>query len=131
MKKSFLVLTVLLLTFQIFASSNDLLIFKTEKVLEKEFSYYVPEFQRPFLIGIAASGASVNQNEYSVAIFYMMVMMNLLAEPPLGSPERTDEEKKQNKKFIKEHSKNILRIMHKANSPVSDIEELLNEIHKK
>ena len=74
MKKSFLVLTVLLLTFQIFASSNDLLIFKTEKVLEKEFSYYVPEFQRPFLIGITASGASVNQNEYSVAIFYMMVM---------------------------------------------------------
>ena len=120
-----------MLTFQIFASSNNLLILKTEKVLEKEFSYDVPEFQRPFLIGIAASGASVNQNEYSVAIFYMMVMMNLLAEPPLGSPERTDEEKKQNKKFIKEHSKNILRIMHKANSPVSDIEELLNEIHKK
>jgi len=108
---------------------------KTENVLLDHFNYPVSDMKRPVFNALVKRGKSMGQNEYSIAIFYMMMNMNSLAEPKLFDDEemnkeyaRTESEKKEVNDFIWRNGKIIGQIMHLANSPESDIEEMLQEI---
>ena len=109
---------------------------KTEKVIEDLFLYAVSPIQRPTFNGLVNNGKALSQNEYSIAFMYMMVMMNSLITPfdaeefgEIDSSEfETDEEKAEKKDFIKTHVATILNNIHLANSPESEIKEMLSDI---
>ena len=103
---------------------------KIERVIEDDFNYLVSDIQRPTFNALVSEGKAMDQNEYSIAIFYMMIMMNSLADPMEGY-ERDEKGQKEAVDFIKLHSQNILRVIHLANSPESDIKEMLDDVLKK
>jgi hypothetical protein len=111
---------------------------KTERVLSDIFFYSVAPSMRPVFNGLVSQGKSMGQNEFSIAFYYMMIMMNSLIEPfevegmMIDSfNDKTDKEKETVKTFIKDHSDRILKNLHHANSPESDIKEMLQPILEK
>ena len=71
----------------------------------------------------------MGQNEYSIAIYYMMINMNSLVEPWDDIEyENSESEQKEINDFIDRNGKIIGQIMHLANSPETDIREMLKEI---
>jgi len=102
---------------------------KTEKVLLDHFSYPVSNLKRHVFNALVKQGKSMGQNEYSIAIYYMMINMNTLVEPWDDSEyENSESEQKEINDFIERNGRIIGQIMHLANSPESDIEEMLLEI---
>ena len=102
---------------------------KTEKVLLDHFSYPVSNLKRHVFNALVKQGKSMGQNEYSIAIYYMMINMNTLVEPWDDSEyENSESEQKEINDFIERNGRIIGQIMHLANSPESDIEETLQEI---
>jgi hypothetical protein len=90
--------------------------------------------KRHIFNALVKEGKSMGQNEYSIAIFYMMMNMNILAKPDEEMDieyKRTDSEQKEINDFINRNGKIIGQIMHLANSPETDIREMLKEIVKK
>ena len=84
---------------------------------------------------VVHNGKINSQNEYSVAFFYMMVMMNSLVTPydtgdgTIDPSEHRDEnEEKEIQDFIEGHATTILNNIHLANSPESEIKEMLADI---
>ncbi|MBT3993664.1 MAG: hypothetical protein HOF02_06400 [Gammaproteobacteria bacterium] len=107
---------------------------KTENVLLDHFNYPVSDMKRHIFNALVKEGKSMGQNEYSIAIFYMMMNMNILAKPDEEMDieyKRTDSEQKEINDFIDRNGKIIGQIMHLANSPETDIREMLKEIVKK
>ena len=100
---------------------------KVERVIEDDFNYLVSDIQRLTFNGLVSQGKAMDQNEYSISIFYMMIMMNSLADPMKGH-ERDEKGQKDVEDFIQLHSQNILKVIHLANSPESEIKEMLNEV---
>ena len=108
---------------------------KAEKVIEELFSYQVAFTYRPAFNEIVRQGKSIGQNEYSIAFMYMMVMMNGLVAKDEGfdglddgyDPNLNRNEKQQLEvtNFINKHSTTILKNIHLANSPASEIKEML------
>lgn len=104
---------------------------KTENVLLDHFNYPVSDMKRHIFNALVKEGKSMGQNEYSIAIFYMMMNMNILAKPDDEMDieyKRTDSEQKEINDFIDRNGKIIGQIMHLANSPEADIREMLKEI---
>ena len=111
---------------------------KSETVIKELFLYAVNPSQRPIFNSVVHNGKIAGQNEYSIAFFYMMVMMNSLIAPfDSGHKEvglidprenRTDEENKEIEEFIKGHTNIILDNIHLANSPESEIKAMIIEI---
>ena len=102
---------------------------KTEKVLLDHFSYPVSNLKRHVFNALVKQGKSMGQNEYSIAIYYMMINMNTLVEPWDDSEyENSESEQKEINDFIDRNGKIIGQIMHLANSPEADIREMLKEI---
>lgn len=111
---------------------------KTERVLSDVFFHTVAPSMRPIFNGIVAQGKGSGQNEYSIAFLFMMITMNSLVEPFESHGmmidtynDSTDEEKETVKKFIEGHAARILKNLHLANSPESDIKEMLQPILEK
>ena len=111
---------------------------KTERVLSDIFFYSVAPSMRPVFNGLVSQGKGMGQNEFSIAFYYMMIMMNSLIEPFEAEgmmidsfDDKTDKEKETVKTFIKDHSDRILKNIHLANSPESDIKEMLQHILEK
>lgn len=108
---------------------------KTEKVIEELFSYQVAYTYRPAFNEIVRQGKSIGQNEYSIAFMYMMVMMNGLVAKDEGfdglddgydpNLNRTEKQQLEVSNFINKHSTTILKNIHLANSPASEIKEML------
>jgi hypothetical protein len=108
---------------------------KSEKVIEELFLYAVSPMKRPVFNNVVHNGKITSQNEYSVAFFYMMVMMNTLIAPYdtddgtiEPSENRDEKEEKEIQDFIEGHATTILNNIHLANSPESEIKEMLAEI---
>jgi len=102
---------------------------KTEKVLLDHFNYPVSDLKRHIFNALVKQGKSMGQNEYSIAIYYMMINMNTLVEPWDDSEyENTESEQKEINDFIERNGRIIGQIMHLANSPEEDIREMLKEI---
>jgi hypothetical protein len=108
---------------------------KAESVIENEFHYLVSDMQRSTFNMLVSNGKSIQQNEYSIAIMYMLVVMNMISEPfetedGLIDPKdgRTKKEQKGYEKFITTHINTISDIKHLANSPEQDIQELVNGV---
>jgi hypothetical protein len=100
---------------------------RIQEVIWQEFNYQYqnsPGINATFK-EICATGEARNVNEYSAAIMVMMVAMN-----SLGTDVADPEMKKEIDNFIRTHTNNVLRIMHRANQPESDIKELLLTILK-
>ena len=74
---------------------------------------------------VCASAKESKTNEHSAAIMVMMVAMN-----SLGTDVDDPAMKKEVDNFIRTHTNNVLRIMHKADQPESDIKEMLLTILK-
>ena len=53
---------------------------KAKRVIREEFFYEVSYINKPTFNAIYQQGKMIGQNEYSIAIFYMFVMMNVLLE---------------------------------------------------
>lgn len=100
---------------------------KTKNVLLEYFNYPVSDLKRFMFDGLVKQGKSMGQNEYSIAIFYMMVCMNTLFENPEGYQREASEEK-EIQDFVTKNAKIIVSIMHLANSPEADIREMLQHI---
>ena len=74
---------------------------KTEKVLLDHFSYPVSNLKRHVFNALVKQGKSMGQNEYSIAIYYMMINMNTLVEPWDDSEyENSESEQKEINDFI-------------------------------
>ena len=108
---------------------------KAEAVIEKDFHYLVSDMQRHVFNMLVSEGKAMQQNEYSVAIFYMFMTCNMLMAPfetedGIIDPKegRTDEEKKEANEFVTAHMNTILNIKHLANSPERDIEDMAKEV---
>jgi len=119
---------------------------KAKRVIREEFFYEVSYINEPTFNAIYQQGKMIGQNEYSIAIFYMFVMMNVLLENINSyyggkhfSVDRSslpdDELLKGNlietEEFIKKHTANLNRIIHQANSPESEIRTMHKEISEK
>ena len=100
---------------------------KTKNVLLEHFNYPVSDLKRFMFDGLVKQGKSMGQNEYSIAIFYMMVCMNTLFENS-GDYQRDESEEKDAQDFVMKNAKIIVSIMHLANSPEADIREMLQQI---
>ena len=100
---------------------------KAKRVIREEFFYEVSYINEPTFNAIYQQGKMIGQNEYSIAIFYMFVMMNVLLENINSyyggkhfSVDRSslpdDELLKGNlietEEFIKKHTANLNRIIH-------------------
>ena len=116
---------------------------KAKRVIREEFFYDISYMNEPTFNAIYQQGKMIGQNEYSIAIFYMLVMMNVLVENinsysggKYYQEDRTglsdDELLKGNlneaEEFIKKHTANMNRILHQANSPESEIRTMLDEV---
>lgn len=108
---------------------------KTESVISKEFHYVVSDMQRQTFNVLVSQGKSLGENEYSIAIMYMLTVMNMIAAPfeaegQMIDPKegRNHEEKEQFESFIELHIRTISKIKHLANSPESDIQELVDQV---
>ena len=80
----------------------------------------------PTFNAIYQQGKMLGQNEYSIAIFYMNVMMNVLIE----NKKEFGGDLNEVEHFISKHTSNINRIIHQANSPESEIRKMLDQINK-
>jgi len=102
---------------------------KAKRVIREEFFYDVSYMYEPLFKNLCEQGKMLGQNEYSVAIFYMMLMMNTLIE---NQKEFLGEDKDLGDvdHFINTHTRTINRIIHQANSPESEIREMLSQINK-
>ena len=108
---------------------------KSEKVIEELFLYAVSPMKRAVFNNVVHNGKINSQNEYSIAFFYMMVMMNSLITPYYTgdgtidpSEHRDENEEKEIQDFIEGHATTILNNIHLANSPESEIKEMLADI---
>lgn len=108
---------------------------KTESVIENEFHYVVSDMQRHVFNMLISEGKAMQQNEYSIAIFYMFMICNMLVAPfetedGVIDPKegRTNEEKQDADEFVTTHVNTILNIKHLANSPERDIEDMAREV---
>lgn len=99
---------------------------KAKRVIKEEFFYEVSYMYGPLFNNFVQQGKMLGQNEYSIAIMYMTVMMNVLVENQKEFPGDLAEVEQ----FIKKHTSNINRIIHQANSPESDIRKLLEEVNR-
>ena len=98
---------------------------KVKRVIREEFFYEVSYMYEPLFNNLYQQGKMLGQNEYSIAIYYMTVMMNVLVDNQKEYPgdlQVVDQ-------FIKKHTSNINRIIHQANSPEADIRNLVNEVN--
>ena len=99
---------------------------KAKRVIREEFFYEVSYMYEPTFNAIYQQGKMLGQNEYSIAIFYMNVMMNVLIE----NNKEFGGDLSEIEHFISKHTSNINRILHQANSPESEIREMLGQINK-
>jgi hypothetical protein len=99
---------------------------KAKRVIREEFFYEVSYMYEPTFNAIYQQGKMLGQNEYSIAIFYMNVMMNVLIE----NNKEFGGDLNEVEHFISTHTSNINRILHQANSPESEIREMLDQINK-
>lgn len=106
---------------------------KTETVIENEFHYVVSDMQRGTFRLLVSEAKALGQNEYSIAIMYMLTMMNSISAPFEAGDElidpkdgRNEEEKEQFENFISLHVRTISEIKHLANSPEGDIQEMVD-----
>ena len=100
---------------------------KTKNVLLDHFNYPVSDHKKYMFDGLVKQGKSMGQNEYSIAIFYMMVCMNTLFENSEGY-QRDEAEEKDVQNFVMRNAKIIIGMKHLANSPEADISEMLQQI---
>ena len=102
---------------------------KAKRIIREEFFYDVSYVYEPTFNAICQQGKMLGQNEYSIAIYYMTVMMNVLVEnrKEWGGSEKDFQETED---FINKHSQTINRIIHQANSPESEIRNTLEEVKK-
>lgn len=110
---------------------------KAESVIKDIFFYYIEDIHRPTFEAIVQQGKSMNQNEYSIAFFYMLIRMNMMVQPfdsetsaGIIDPkdDRTEEENKKVEEFIQTNASRIYKNIHLANSPESDIQAWLHEL---
>jgi len=99
---------------------------KAKRVIREEFFYEVSYMYEPTFNAIYQQGKMLGQNEYSIAIFYMNVMMNVLIE----NKKEFGGDLNEVEHFISKHTSNINRILHQANSPESEIRDMLDQINK-
>jgi len=99
---------------------------KAKRVIREEFFYEVSYMHEPTFNAIYQQGKMLGQNEYSIAIFYMNVMMNVLIE----NKKEFGGDLNEVEHFISKHTSNINRIIHQANSPESEIRKMLDQINK-
>jgi len=99
---------------------------KAKRVIREEFFYEVSYMHEPTFNAIYQQGRMLGQNEYSIAIFYMNVMMNFLIE----NNKEFGGDLNEVENFISKHTSNINRILHLANSRESEIREMLDQINK-
>ena len=99
---------------------------KAKRVIREEFFYEVSYMYEPTFNAIYQQGKMLGQNEYSIAIFYMNVMMNVLIE----NKKEFGGDLNEVEHFISKHTSNINRIIHQANSPESEIRKMLDQINK-
>ena len=100
---------------------------KAKRIIREEFFYDVSYMYQHIFKNLCQHGKMLGQNEYSVAIFYMMMMMNTLID---NQKDRDTKDMSRVKDFIDLHSSTILRILHQANSPESEIRNSLDEVNK-
>ena len=98
---------------------------KAKRVIREEFFYEVSYMYEPLFNNLYQQGKMLGQNEYSIAIYYMTVMMNVLVDNQKEYPGDLQE----TEQFIKKHTLNINRIIHQANSPEADIRNLVKEVN--
>ena len=99
---------------------------KAKRIIRNHFAYEVSYIGEATFNLIYRQGVLLNQNEFSIAIQYMLVMMNLLVENYLNNTDISDS--KEVEDFIQKHTSNINRIIHLANSPEADIRNLIDEV---
>jgi hypothetical protein len=92
---------------------------RVKKIILQEFGYQLHGGVLHTLGSICDEAKATGANEYSAAIMTMFVAMNSLGVDP--GDERVEA-------FLKEHTLNVLRVMHRANQPESDIKEMVVEI---
>ena len=98
---------------------------KAKRIIREVFFYEVSYMYEPLLNNICQQGKMFGQNEYSIAIYYMTVIMNALVEDQKDLPGDLNEVDQ----FIKKYTSNINRIIHQANSPEADIRNMLEEVN--
>jgi len=100
---------------------------KAEKVIEDDLDYFVSQMYRNRFNHIVKQGKSRGYNEYEIAIVFVHYVMQSLHEM-WGNPEKSLEQRKNNNDKIHAYAKNVGRIIHLANSPEADINEMLEEL---
>lgn len=98
---------------------------KAKRVIREEFFYEVTYMYEPLFNNLYQQGKMLGQNEYSIAIYYMTVMMNVLVD----NQKEYQGDLQETEQFIKKHTSNINRIIHQANSPEADIRNLVKEVN--
>jgi len=109
---------------------------KSEKIIQELFSYSVAPIHAPVFNNILHHAKTTGQNEYSVAFYYMMVMMNTLVTPSEAeeiaginpNASRDDSQQEEINNFIKTHASTITNNIHLANTPEREIKQMLDEV---
>ena len=92
---------------------------------EFDYQYQLAPGVKAVFGPVCTSAKEAKTNEHSAAIMIMMVAMN-----SLGTDVDDPEMKKEVDNFIRTHTNNVLRIIHRADQPESDIKEMLLTILK-
>ena len=119
---------------------------KAKRVLRAEFFYKSSFMNNSTFNRICQQGDRVGQNEYSVAIFYILAKMNLLVEKirsyqdyeyfaedrsGMHAFDRIRGNYNEAEYFIGFHGSILNRIIYQANSSKSEINSMMNEINQK
>jgi hypothetical protein len=119
---------------------------KAKKIIREEFFYKVSQKNKSTFNSLCQYGDRQGHNEYSVAIFFIFEMMNLLMENISSYQDynffsedrsrmyifdRIRGNYNEAESFIRFHSSNLNRIIYQANSPESEINSMMDEINQK
>ena len=119
---------------------------KAKRIIREEFFYKVSQKNKSTFNSLCEYRESLGHNEYSVAIFFIFRMMNLLVENITSYHDynyfsedrsrmyifdRIRGNYNEAESFISFHSYNLNRIIHQANSPESEINSMMDEINQK
>jgi hypothetical protein len=103
---------------------------KVKRIIREEFSYDIHSIYEPVFDNFCENQKTFGLNEYSIAIGYMVIMMNLLIENAKGSlAELGEADLSIADRFIKEHTIHINRIIHYSNIPKEYSGNILEEVN--
>ena len=95
-----------------------LMLSKTEKLLRREFNFYIDRRDILKFEKTTVKGLEKNANEYDIAIKYILIMMNNFEISELNNSVN----------FIEKNTNNISRVLKKCSLPKADIISTLNKI---